>query len=179
MAKRLVEVRFSSQTKDLLQGLGGIKIPDRFLHIYGQALVDEISKEAKKAARKTSIIPDTPDFYKSFRYTIVDSDVVITTTWPWIDPLIEGTDEFKMVWLTQDKGVLKVPMFQKDGSVVVRTAPLTVQDAWVHPAIAKTTFVQKGVEKAKQRLLNELAKEPSFFNVIKKLILTALRKVVF
>ena len=47
------------------------------------------------------------------------------------------------------KAPLVVPLRTDDGMVVFRTAPLTFQDAWVHPGIAKFTFMQRGIRKGR------------------------------
>ena len=178
MRKRVVNVRVTSKSKTLFKGNSRIKIPEKYLKLYGSFLVDEISSEARRAASLFSRIPDTPDFYNSFSYRIDSDHIVVESTWPWIDPLIEGTGEFKMVWLTKEKGVSKVPIFQSDGSVVFRNTPLKVADAWVHPAIVKHSFIQNGVDSARRRLMTVLSKDPSFSKWLKTILMKAFEKLV-
>lgn len=177
MPKKVVGVKFTSKNKTLFKDANRIKLPSRVLVLYGELLVSEISKEAKRAAAQFSRIPDTPDFYNSFKYRIAGAEIIVETSWPWIDPLIEGTGEFKMVWLTKQKGVTKIPIFQDDGSVIFRNTPLKVADAWIHPAIVKHSFIQNGVDSAKRRLMKVLAKEPTFSKWIRGILIKALNNM--
>ena len=52
---------------------------------------------------------------------------------------------------------LVVPLKSKSGQVVFRTAPLKMQDAWVHPGIAKFTFARRAIEKGKKLCLDAIA----------------------
>lgn len=45
---------------------------------------------------------------------------------------------------------LIVPLKAKSGEVIFRTAPLKMQDAWIHPGIAKFTFARRAVEKGRK-----------------------------
>lgn len=58
-----------------------------------------------------------------------------------------------------DRLPLIVPLKQKDGSVVLRFAPLTMQDAWVHPGIARFTFMQRAIRKARKECTGILKEE--------------------
>ncbi len=178
MSKKVFEVKVTSRNKTLFRGSGNVRIPSRLLNLYGSFLVTEISKEAKRAASVFSRIPDTPDFYNSFTYSIENSKIIVESSWPWIDPLVEGTEEFKMDWLTKEKGVSKIPIFQSDGSVIFRNTPLRVVDAWIHPAITKHSFIQNGVDSARRRLMKALESEPSFSKWFKKILMKAFERMV-
>lgn len=54
---------------------------------------------------------------------------------------------------------LIVPLRAKSGEVVFRTAPLKMQDAWVHPGIAKFTFARRAIEKGKKLCLDAIAEQ--------------------
>jgi len=54
---------------------------------------------------------------------------------------------------------LVVPMRAKSGEVVFRTAPLKMQNAWIHPGIAKFTFARRAVEKGKKQCLDAIAEQ--------------------
>jgi len=54
---------------------------------------------------------------------------------------------------------LVVPMKDKSGTVVFRTAPLKMQDAWVHPGIARFTFMERAVRTGKAGCVKILAGE--------------------
>lgn len=72
------------------------------LQYFGRCLVQFVKEEAKKDAQKSSQVPNNQDFYDSFSYVIKSSSLEIQSNWPWIDSLIEGTDEYPMEWLTQE-----------------------------------------------------------------------------
>jgi hypothetical protein len=46
---------------------------------------------------------------------------------------------------------LVVPIERKDGTVIFRMAPLKMKDAWVHPGIAKFTFMERGIKKGREK----------------------------
>ena len=54
---------------------------------------------------------------------------------------------------------LVVPLKTKSGQVIFRTAPLTTQDAWVHPGIAKFTFVQRALKKGREQCATIIQEE--------------------
>lgn len=54
---------------------------------------------------------------------------------------------------------LVVPLKQKDGNVVLRFAPLKMQDAWVHPGIAKFTFMNRAIRKARKECAGIVGEE--------------------
>lgn len=126
-----------------------------------KCIVEEAAKDlAKQGNRKTARgepegLPTSNSFLESFSYKIRGrSTVEIISTWPWIDQHIEGRDPYPMTWLTRERGIVKVPMLQDDGTVLVRTAPLRAKDAWIHPGFARHTFLARGVRKARQQAAN-------------------------
>jgi hypothetical protein len=54
---------------------------------------------------------------------------------------------------------LIVPLKASSGQVILRMAPLKFQDAWVHPGIAKFTFVQRAIRKGRKQCAQILAQE--------------------
>ena len=54
---------------------------------------------------------------------------------------------------------LIVPIKERSGQVVFRTAPLRLSDAWVHPGIAKFTFFERAIKKGREKCAEILAKE--------------------
>jgi hypothetical protein len=117
---------------------------------FGRILIRYIVEEAKKDAAKSSAIPDSRDFYTSFQYRVVGNSVEVSSSWPWLDLIVEGTDgPYPMKWLTRAQGVKKVPLRAKDGSLVIRSTPLTTDKAWIHPGIARHTFIQRAFDRAR------------------------------
>lgn len=51
---------------------------------------------------------------------------------------------------------LVVPLKSRSGEVVLRMAPLKMEHAWVHPGIAKFTFMERGIRKGRERCLQIL-----------------------
>lgn len=47
---------------------------------------------------------------------------------------------------------LVVPLKADDGTVVFRMAPMKMKDAWVHPGIAKFTFMERGIRKGREKV---------------------------
>lgn len=45
---------------------------------------------------------------------------------------------------------LVIPLETDAGTVIFRTAPLKMKDAWIHPGIAKFTFMERGVRKGRE-----------------------------
>ena len=130
----------------------------------GELLVESIVAEARRDLAVQGFVP-TPEgqpvgiptsdsFFESFGYRIRGrSTIEITCSWPWITDVIEGRDPYKMTWLTRQKGSGPViPLVQRDGTVLLRAAPLTLDKAWIHPGFARHTFIQRGVRKARERL---------------------------
>lgn len=54
---------------------------------------------------------------------------------------------------------LVVPLKSKEGTIIFRTAPLTFQDAWVHPGIARFTFVQRAARQGREGCIAIIKKE--------------------
>lgn len=152
--------------------LANIKITKAVLHKIGEVLVEEIVKAARDEASRAvglgfQTLPKSEKFYQSFGYRVVGASTVeVTTTWPWIQPLLEGSEPFKMDWLTQARGVKVVPLEDEFGRVVFRTAPLNLSDAWIHPGIAKHKFLSKGIENGRKRSIE----------VVKKFVVEQIKK---
>lgn len=104
---------------------------------------------------------------------------ITTTFWGLFEMATGDIPARKMTWLTQDakdahpekyirtrtekrlkmkrsgrvsvgqRMPLVVPIETASGQVIFRTAPFKTQDAWVHPGIAKFTFVQRAIKKSR------------------------------
>jgi hypothetical protein len=135
-----------------------------FLDTVGKVIRDEIVKEAKAQARsdrkkKTfsegqesdSVpegIPNSPRFFASFKWRIVGTKVEIYSDWPWINQIVDGRDPYKMTWLTQEKGVKRVPFTDPTGKVKILSTPANASDAWLHPGFSSHNFIQEGWKNA-------------------------------
>lgn len=136
------------------------------MHQIGKIMVACVVREAKLQSLVSSAIPKTPEFFRSFRYRVTPDGVHLVCDWPSIKSLVEGKKPFRMAWLTRERGVDVVPIRQDDGTLVFRTAPLRMRNAWIHHGIARHTFIQRGIRRAhreiltylKEDILNHLAK---------------------
>jgi hypothetical protein len=82
---------------------------------------------------------------------VKDNTVEVSSSWPWIDLITYGTQgPYRMTWLTQAQGVHKVPLRGKHGELVIRSTPLTTDKAWIHPGIARHTFIERAFRRAKK-----------------------------
>lgn len=143
---------------------GEVPVTRELLHRLGDALVEAIVKEARKDLAKQGNrpvprgkgpigLPTSDSFFESFGHQIRGkSTIEITSTWPWVEAHIEGRNPRRMEWLTQERGVFKVPIVKQDGTVIVRTAPLRTPDAWIHPGFARHTFLERGVRKGREAM---------------------------
>jgi hypothetical protein len=116
----------------------------------GDFLIKAIKEEVAKDREKIGQLPDTKEFDDSFSFEVSGNEIIVNSNWPWIDQYVEGRPEFEMYWLTQEYGARFVPIHQKDGSVVVRMAPLTLENAWIHPGITRHTFIQRALDRTSE-----------------------------
>jgi hypothetical protein len=142
--------------------LGDAVVSPEMLTEIGKILVKFIVKEAKADLVKQGNdrtprhepegIPKSENFFKSFSYRVSGtSSVEITSTWPWVNQIIEGRDAYRMVWLTREKGVGIVPLRPSKGTVILKMAPGR-KHAWIHPGFARHNFISRGMKKAKKSI---------------------------
>lgn len=103
-------------------------------------------------------IPNTEDFFKSFRAVIKGSLIEIVSDWPTTEALTEGRAPFPMWWLTGSNGVEKASF----GVGVVRMTPFASGNAWIHPGFRKYTFLERGVRKGREKAIAKLIADPNF-----------------
>lgn len=125
----------------------------------GDFLMEVLIEEIREDREQYGQLPDTGRFLDSFDYSIEDGVIQVTSDWPWIDRYVEGRDAYPMTWLTQQRGAFLVPIHRPDGTVVIRTAPFSIGDAWIHPAIARHTFIQRALNRTAQFVVNEFAEK--------------------
>ena len=138
-----------------------------FMEKLGGFLVDSIIYEARKDLAKqggkptergvAEGIPASERFFKSFRYEVKGNSIEIYSDWEWIEQITEGRNEFSMEWLTQQRGVSRVPMAGKQpGTVLIKSTPGGSQQPWIHPGFRKHNFIRRGYEKARRKFEQEL-----------------------
>jgi len=136
--------------------LRGKPITKEVLKIFGEELVKGVREEAKRASGLGTGIPSTKSFLDSFYYEIVEGGKIrIKSDWRWVKAYLERREPYQMTWLTREAGSKRViPIKTKSGEVEFRSAPLKLQDAWVHPAIAKFNFIDSGIKKGEKRAIS-------------------------
>jgi hypothetical protein len=117
------------------------------------------------------------------------STVEILSTFPDIERLMEGVPKHPMTWLTQEakdkspnkykltdaerkagmirggkvsdreRRPLVIPVGSGTGTVVFRMAPLKIGDAWIHPGIARFTFMERAIKKGRKACADILGQE--------------------
>lgn len=136
-----------------------VPIPPKALHRIGKEIVQWIVLEAKKDAVWSNFVPRDPAFYESFKYKVTMGELRVTCSWPWMDLATDGMAPRKMTWLTRPMGVKSIPIMQRDGTVIFRATPLTTANAWIHPGIARHTFIDRAFKKAMRRVPKIIAQE--------------------
>jgi hypothetical protein len=125
-----------------------------------------------------------PPIYKSFTYKVENGELKVLSSFYGLNALIEGIPSRRLEWLTQEakqqhperyeptareralgkvtpgnRLPLVIPIREGTGTVVFRTAPLTVKDAWIHPGIAKFNFMGRAFSRFSLFLTNLLVEE--------------------
>jgi hypothetical protein len=157
---------------------GKLEVSKEFLDEIGLLIVSIVRTEARNEFAKRGWSGKDPmggpDIGDSFKHEVVgDSTIVIKSSFYGITELTsdEGIPERRMTWLTQNrsgwkpptrkamvkapkpKGTRKplvVPLTASDGEVIFRMAPLTMADAWIHPGIARFTFMERALRKGRK-----------------------------
>lgn len=142
--------------------MDGMELDRKWLDKIGKILVEEIVQQARIDSAKArglkagNMIPRDPKFFQSFSHNIRGrSTIEIISTWPGITDLTEGRGPFPMEWLRRKVGEAKVIPLAVPGSPVpiFRSAPLQTESAWIHPGIARHTFIRRGIKRARKRVV--------------------------
>jgi len=135
-----------------------------------QIILDTVLDEAKKdiakglgLAGEKAGLPNSDKFLKSFYYQIDGEYIEIVSDWPTAEALTEGRPPFPMWWLTKEGGTKKASM-RVGGNKVVRTTPIRMKDAWIHPGFYKYTFLERGARKGREKAIQMLVENPRFFH---------------
>lgn len=151
--------------KPLFRKAGGGFVPDNaIMDAMGAIILESVRKEAlRDMAMARSVagtrgqpvgLPDSPNFVQSFGFSVQGSQIKIDSSWPLINQHLEGRGAYPMTWLTQASGIKTVPMILASGITIIRAAPLSATDAWIHPGFIKYTFLERGVRKGRQQAIN-------------------------
>jgi hypothetical protein len=134
----------------------------------GRAIVDAVVAEARKdfvregktARGKPEGLPDSKKFFESFDYRISGkSTVEVTCSWPYIEQITEGRDRAPMTKLTLARGGEVVPIKTGPSTVIFRIVPPSLSNAWIHPGFAKHNFINRGVAKGREEMMNIILQE--------------------
>lgn len=139
---------------------GGFKIEpnDTVLHKLGELAVKYIEQEATKVAGRSRGIPKSSKFLKSFSYKIVGKKTIhIESSWKYVK--FESYIKGRRGWRVGKPGK-RIPIKDKSsGQIVFRTVPADLKvgncTMWCHPGLARHTFVQRGLERAKKEILEK------------------------
>lgn len=139
----------------------------------GKILVKAVVEEAKKDFAKRGKsglsspfgLPNStgktvrPSFFESFSARVSgQKSLEVVSNWPWIEGLIEGSPKAAMTKHTQNNPKLRgkpIPFLQPNGKVLFRMAPLAFGKMWVHPGIAKHTFISRGLARGRKELIEQ------------------------
>jgi len=120
------------------------------LNQIGKVFVKLIQSEARTDFAKRQVgVEDKAKLINSFSYQTTGRDTIeILSDWPWVERIIEGRRPARMKWLNRKSGIKVVPLVEKGtGRIIFRAPPLTTASAWIHPAIAKHTFLERALDK--------------------------------
>jgi hypothetical protein len=143
--------------------------------VFAESALLYVREEAKRASYVKGV-PDTLrtlGFQQALGYELITNKrgkmsfkitVEYNEKWKWVYDYLNSHDQdYAMRELTHERLAKKqpnrkravVPITDKYGNVNFRTAPLKIRDAWVHPAIVKWTWLERGIEKGIDRAMPE------------------------
>ena len=137
-------------------------ISPKFLKKIGRLLVTSVVLEAKRDLAKQGNhptpkgvaegIPASPKFFESFYYEVEDQVVMLYSSWPQIEQIVEGRRPYPMNWLLRQEGLTKIPIKGPKGTVLIKTVPASSNNVWIHPGFRKHNFVRRGYERARRQM---------------------------
>ena len=154
-------------------GFAKLQVKDKdIVKLFADSALFYIKDEAIKATYKGApSILRSSDFLTALTYEIVENKrgklsfkitIPYNERWSWVCDYLESSGKpFPMTWLTHPvlnrkqnrKRAVVSFRDKKTGEMVVRTAPLTTKQAWIHPGVAKGTWLEKGIEKGIRRAM--------------------------
>ena len=161
-----------------------VQLSSKQVEQIAKTIVEQIREEIKVDTAKAMglggrgqpvPIPQTAKFAESFNYKITGAKTIeITSDWPTAEAHTIGkrgeleldaknksnTPPFPMTWLTSPK-VPYAQIVQDNGRVVVRTTPDPTKGKafWIHPGFRRYSFLERGIQKGKQKALENLASD--------------------
>jgi len=165
------------------------KVLQQVGEILVESIQAEAQKDlARSSGGKPPGVNNVVTFLKSLEYRILGkSTIEVYSTWPYVEQVIAGRVGGPMKWLTQEAqgltqtvngevklkpstrqgnkfkrrqegGPIIVPIID-NGRVIFRFAPLQTKDAWIHPGIARHTFIERGIRKGRQKAAKIIGEE--------------------
>jgi len=174
MADQRVRGVYGGPFAKMVDAKGELLLNKRLLERLAECIVEQIVLEAKKdfakqgktARGEPEGLPNSkghtikPSFFDSFGYKIVgERTIEVTSSWPWIEGLIEGRPRAPMTSLVREKVAKPIPILEDGGKVIFRMTPFSNEKLWIHPGIARHTFLERGVKKAREKMAEIVALE--------------------
>jgi hypothetical protein len=127
----------------------------RVLKKAGPLMIEEIKLELERHSFKS---PPTR-LKNSFSYEIIRDQIVILSDHPAAKYLNRGVDPYQMDHLTQS--AQPIPIMTDEGDVIYREAtPETMADGkWHHPGLDSTHFLDKAIDRARDKLKEKMMVE--------------------
>ena len=148
----------------------------------GQIILRAIRKEitidiAKSAGLRKkgepARLPQTSAFSKSFGLRIRGNVIEISSTWPTATAHTTPSDKIdpdtnkpfphapiEMTWLMRPD-VPRARIITDDGKTIIRVTPDSTkgEKPWIHPGFRKYTFLERGIRKGREQVMEELIPE--------------------
>lgn len=119
----------------------------------GKLAVEAVQKEIRRASWNK-----TPkDLINSFSYEVKGSTMILSSTHPAVQYLNKGVKPHQMIYLEHAKR--PIPIITERGEVIYRQPSgqsLRGGNGWQHPGIKGKHFLDRGVEKAKDAVKEEV-----------------------
>lgn len=130
----------------------------------GKYAIQEIQREIRRASWNKSPV----NLLRSFAYQVKDSSLIITSDHPAAHYLDKGVAPHQMIYL--ERADRPIPIITANGDVIFRKATSeSMQDgSWQHPGIKGKHFLTRGVERARERIKEEVSN--SYAEFIKECI---------
>lgn len=128
------------------------KLKNEALERAGKYAVEEVKKEIKRSSwnRKPN------DLIDSFSYEVKGSTMIIKSDHPATKYVDKGVKPHQMIYL--EKAKRPIPIITDSGDVIFRTpSSQSMKDGgWQHPGFKGKHFLDRGVEKARERVKKEM-----------------------